>query len=81
MDHSGGSSVWGGRSKWRWPGYSDDDRICLAESKRLANQILHQDLERAMRTQEWLFRTYIASGDNHPRIDALQAKLAAAKKK
>ena len=57
------------------------DRMCLAETKRLSNQILHQDLDSAMRTQEWLFRTYIGSEDNHQRIDALQAKLAAAKKK
>jgi hypothetical protein len=34
-----------------------------------------------MRTQEWLFRTYIGSEDNHRRIDALQAMLAAAKRK
>ncbi len=57
------------------------DRMCLAETKRLSNQILHQDLDSAMRTQEWLFRTYIGSEDNHQRIDALQAKLTAAKKK
>lgn len=57
------------------------DRMCLAETKRLSNQILHQDLDSAMRTQEWLFRTYIGSEDNHRRIDALQAMLAAAKRK
>ena len=56
------------------------DRMCLAETKRLSNQILNQDLDTAMRTQEWLFRTYIGSDDNHRRIEALQAKLAAAKK-
>jgi enoyl-CoA hydratase/carnithine racemase len=56
------------------------DRMCLAETKRLSNQILNQDLDTAMRTQEWLFRTYIGSEDNHRRIEALQAKLAAAKK-
>jgi enoyl-CoA hydratase/carnithine racemase len=57
------------------------DRGCLAETKRLSNQILHQDLDSAMRVQEWLFRCYIGSQDNHDRIDALQARLAAAKKK
>ena len=56
------------------------DRQCLVETKRLGNQILAQDLDTAMRTQEWLFRTYIGSGENHRRIDELQAKLAAAKR-
>ena len=57
------------------------ERICLAETKRLSNQSLSQDLDTARRTQEWLFRTYIGSEDNHRCIEALQAKLAAAKKK
>lgn len=55
------------------------DRSCLAETKRLSNQVLNQDLDSAMRVQEWLFRTYIGSEDNHERIDALQAKLAQAR--
>lgn len=53
------------------------DRDCLAETKRLGNQLLGMDLDTAMRTQEWLFRSYIGSEDNHRRIDALQASLAA----
>lgn len=57
------------------------DRQCLVETKRLGNQILAQDLDTAMRTQEWLFRTYIGSEENHKRIDELQAKLAEARKK
>jgi enoyl-CoA hydratase/carnithine racemase len=57
------------------------DRMALAETKRLSNQVLNQDLDSAMRMQEWLFRTYIGSEDNHQRIDALQAQLAAARKK
>lgn len=57
------------------------DRACLAETKRLSNVVLNQDLDMSMRTQEWLFRTYIGSEDNHQRIDALQAQLAAARKK
>jgi len=57
------------------------DRACLAETKRLSNQVLGQDLDSAMRVQEWLFRTYIGSGDNHTRIDALQAQLEAARRK
>ncbi|HMS77978.1 MAG TPA: enoyl-CoA hydratase/isomerase family protein, partial [Burkholderiaceae bacterium] len=51
------------------------DRACLAETKRLSNQVLNQDLDSAMRMQEWLFRTYIGADDNHRRIDALQASL------
>ncbi len=56
------------------------DRGCLAETKRLSNHVLNQDLDSAMRAQEWLFRTYIGSEDNHERNDALQAQLAAARK-
>ncbi|MDH4395008.1 MAG: enoyl-CoA hydratase/isomerase family protein [Limnobacter sp.] len=56
------------------------DRGCLAETKRLSNVVLNQDLDMSMRTQEWLFRSYIGSEDNHNRIDALQAQLAAARK-
>jgi len=56
------------------------DRQCLCETKRLGNQILAQDLDTAMRNQEWLFRTYIGSDENHRRIDRLQAELAARKK-
>jgi hypothetical protein len=43
--------------------------------------VLNEDLDGAMRIQEWLFRTYIGSDDNHARIDALQVKLAAMRKK
>ncbi|HEX5485531.1 MAG TPA: enoyl-CoA hydratase-related protein, partial [Limnobacter sp.] len=57
------------------------DRAALAETKRLSNVVLNQDLDTSMRTQEWLFRTYIGSADNHQRIDALQAQLASARKK
>lgn len=57
------------------------DRGCLKETKQLGNMILDQDLDGAMRLQEWLFRTYIGSEDNHQRIDALQAQLAARRKK
>ena len=57
------------------------DRSCLAETKRLSNQILNHDLDGAMRVQEWLFRSYIGSEDNHQRIESLQAQLAAIRKK
>jgi enoyl-CoA hydratase/carnithine racemase len=51
------------------------DRTCLAETKMLANIILDEDLDGAMKQQEWLFRTYIGSEDNHRRIDALRESL------
>ena len=57
------------------------DRGCLAETKRLSNTVLNHDLDSAMRVQEWLFRTYIGSEDNHQRIDALQEQLAEARKR
>ena len=56
------------------------DRACLAETKRLSNQVLNQDLDGAMRIQEWLFRTYIGSEDNHSRIDQLQKELSEARR-
>ncbi len=57
------------------------DRGCLKETKQLANKIINEDLDGAMRLQEWLFRSYIGSEDNHQRIDALQEKLKTMKKK
>ncbi len=57
------------------------DRGCLKETKQLANKLLNEDLDGAMRLQEWLFRSYIGSEDNHQRIDALQEKLKTMKKK
>jgi enoyl-CoA hydratase/carnithine racemase len=56
------------------------DRECLKESKQLGNTILDEDLDGAMKLQEWLFRTYIGSQDNHARIDALLEKIKASKK-
>lgn len=57
------------------------DRGCLRETKQLAHNLLSSGLDEAMRIQEWLFRTYIGSDDNHARIDALQAWLAAEREK
>jgi enoyl-CoA hydratase/carnithine racemase len=57
------------------------DRGCLRETKQLAHNLLNSGLDEAMRIQEWLFRTYIGSDDNHARIDALQAWLAAEREK
>jgi hypothetical protein len=56
------------------------DRGCLKETKQLAHTILGSGLDDAMKIQEWLFRSYIGSEDNHRRIDALQASLAAMRK-
>ncbi len=47
------------------------DRTCLKETKMLSNIILDEDIDGAMKQQEWLFRTYIGSEDNHRRIDDL----------
>jgi len=52
------------------------DRACLTETKQLGNLLLDKDLDGAMRIQEWLFRSYIGSEDNHRRIDRLQRDLA-----
>lgn len=57
------------------------DHGCLKETKAIAHKVLNEDLDGSMRIQEWLFRSYIGSEDNHARIDALQAKLAQARKK
>lgn len=51
------------------------DRMCLKETKQLSNLVISQDLDTAMKNQEWLFRTYIGSDDNRKRIDALLAAL------
>jgi len=51
------------------------DRDCLKETKQLGNVILNHDLDSAMRLQEWLFRAYIGSEDNHKRVDALLESL------
>lgn len=52
------------------------DRGCLKETKQLTHLLLNSTLDQAMRQQEWLFRTYIGSDDNHQRVDDLQTKLA-----
>jgi hypothetical protein len=57
------------------------DRGCLKETKQLAHNVMGAGLDEAMRVQEWLFRSYIGSEDNHKRIDELQAKLLSMKKK
>jgi enoyl-CoA hydratase/carnithine racemase len=51
------------------------DRDCLAETKQLSISVLDQSLDAAMKTQEWLFRTYIGADDNKARIEVLQESL------
>ncbi|MFO8048375.1 MAG: enoyl-CoA hydratase/isomerase family protein [Desulfosudaceae bacterium] len=51
------------------------DGRCLRETKALANMIVDEDLDGAMRTQEWLFRSHIGSSDNQERVDRLLAEL------
>jgi len=57
------------------------DRTCLMETKRLSIDLLHNSLDGSLRIQEWLFRTYVGSEDNHSRIDSLLEKIRASKKK
>jgi len=52
------------------------DRQALIETKQLSNQVLSQDLDTSMRMQEWLFRSFIGSEDNHRRIDSLMEMLS-----
>ena len=51
------------------------DRQALLETKRLSRAVLNQDMDNSMKLQEWVFRSYIGSEDNHKRIDALLASL------
>lgn len=57
------------------------DHKCLIETKALSHKVLNEDLTGAMEIQEWLFRSYLGSDDNHMRIDHLLHKIADAKKK
>ena len=47
------------------------DHNTLKETKKLGNHIINNDLDGAMRLQEWLFRSFIGSEDNHARVDEL----------
>jgi len=57
------------------------DRTCLVETKKLSVELLQSSLDGSMKIQEWLFRSYVGSEDNHTRIDALLEKIRAGKKK
>jgi enoyl-CoA hydratase/carnithine racemase len=47
------------------------DRRTLVETKRLSIEVLDQGLDTAMKTQEWLFRSFIGSEDNKARVESL----------
>lgn len=47
------------------------DRDCLVETKLLSIAVVDQSLDTAMKTQEWLFRSFIGSEDNKARIESL----------
>ena len=57
------------------------DRDCLAETKQLSISVLDMSLDTAMKTQEWLFRSFIGSDDNKARIESLQETLRKRAKK
>ncbi|MBU3915341.1 hypothetical protein KKA14_07385 [bacterium] len=44
-------------------------------SKQLGQSVVNLELDRSMKTQEWLFRTYIGCDDNQKRVDALLESL------
>jgi enoyl-CoA hydratase len=51
------------------------NKEALKETKQLGHTLLNQDIDGAMKIQEWLFRTYIGTEENHRRIDALLESL------
>ncbi len=51
------------------------DRLCLRETKQLGQRLLNQDLESAMKTQEWLFRDYLGAPENRKRVKELLEQL------
>ncbi len=51
------------------------DPQCLAETKQLTHLLVDKDLDGAMKTQEWLFRSYIGAPDNRQRVKDLLAGL------
>lgn len=51
------------------------DRDTLVETKQLSISVLDQSLDTAMKTQEWLFRSFIGSDDNKARIESLMETL------
>ena len=54
---------------------ADFDREVLKETKQLGHTLLNQDMDGMMKIQEWLFRSYIGTDENHQRIDRLLESL------
>lgn len=51
------------------------DRRCLAETKELTHLLMDKDLDGSMKTQEWLFRSYIGAPDSQQRVTDLLSSL------
>ncbi len=51
------------------------DKDVLRETKQLGHTLLNQDMDGAMKIQEWLFRTYIGTDETRRRIDGLLESL------
>ena len=51
------------------------DQKCLTETKQLTHLLVDKDLDGAMTTQEWLFRSYIGAPENRQRVNDLLAGL------
>ena len=54
---------------------ADFDREVLKETKQLGHTLLNQDIDGAMKIQEWLFRSYIGTDETRRRIDKLLESL------
>jgi enoyl-CoA hydratase/carnithine racemase len=51
------------------------NRRTLVETKALSHIVIHSDLDRSMRAQEKVFRTFIGTEENRRKVDALRATL------
>jgi len=54
---------------------ADFDREVLRETKQLGHILLNQDIDGAMKIQEWLFRSFIGTDETRSRIDRLLESL------
>ena len=51
------------------------DQDVLKETKQLGHTLLNQDMDGAMKIQEWLFRSFIGTDETRQRIDTLLESL------
>ncbi len=51
------------------------DRRTLIETKALSHMVIHSDLDRSMRAQERMLRSFIGTEENRRRVEALQKTL------